>query len=1032
MSRRLRKIVFFFLLIFFFFRSFIAFGGEVSPDLVLKLNPMRADEFVSCLVVMKDQTNTAGLNFKLNLSEFGSTGQKATRKVRHRMIIRSLMDKAESSQSEIIDYLNKKTIEGSVEKFKTFWITNAIQVTATKDQVEKIASHPDVETIYENYPVTLVEPVSVERSAGNTVERERCLSAISAREAWEMGYTGKGRLVCNFDTGVDGDHPALFSNWRGNNGGLPSASWFDPYGSDFPKDNKGHGTHTMGIMVGISEGDTIGVAFGADWIASAVIDRGASISQTISDILSAFQWAVDPDGNPETLDDVPDVINNSWGIPPGYKPACDQTFWNAIDNVEDAGVVVVFAAGNEGPEPITLRTPADRISSRTNCFSVGAIDALSFGFPVATFSSRGPSGCDNQTIKPEVCAPGVKIYSCYKNGEYRLMSGTSMAAPFVAGAVAILRQYNPDATVEEIKQALLESCSDLGLPGEDNSYGRGLINIKRALDILPRPNMPNLYLTDFYCAGGISPQPGDQINLVVELKNTGEDVDGVFANLSTSDSLAQIASDSTYLGDVDKGEEVSNLSSPFRVGFDQNMPLGRKVEFTLQILGQEPLYSSELSFSITVGSLPPNSLGDHDVGNFVFTLSNFGQYGLGDATFNPLGGKGWVYPRNGKNTLYEAALLIGRSPDQISDGARGEDGKTPQQDFEVLPEGELSIQTPGIVSDQDGFCKFSDRGAENPLGLEISQRSFAYADPVNDDYLVLQYTVKNINPNPVYDFYVGLFFDWDIPLSSPDDDQVGFDSALCLYYQFDPGSEIYLSVVPLFAGTYFSNQIDNAFWLYDGFSDKEKYQFLSGQVPKSIDEELVTDNESKPLDLEKKDWSQIVSCGPFDLALEESTVVAFAIVGGESLDELKANISSAQAKYECMCTGIEAENEDNNLPEHFSLDQNFPNPFNPATTIAFELKPGYQVSNIPFPPRKNDESFMPQMEQILSVYTSLKIYNIRGQLVKTLIEDELPPGRYEVIWDGTDENGKKVASGVYLYRLRTETSQTTRKMILLK
>jgi len=202
MSCRLRKIAFFFLLIFFFFRNFIAFGGEVSLDLFLKLSHLKGDEFASCLVVMKDQANTAQLNFKLNL-------QKATRKVRHQIITSSLKDKAESSQSEIIDYLNQKILEGSVEKFKPFWITNAILVTATKDQITKIATFPEVEAVYENYPITLVDPVSVERSAGNVVERERCLSAIGAREAWGMGYTGEGRLVCNFDTGVDGDHPAF-------------------------------------------------------------------------------------------------------------------------------------------------------------------------------------------------------------------------------------------------------------------------------------------------------------------------------------------------------------------------------------------------------------------------------------------------------------------------------------------------------------------------------------------------------------------------------------------------------------------------------------------------------------------------------------------------------------------------------------------------------------------------------------------------------------------------------------------------------
>jgi subtilisin family serine protease len=940
------------------------------------------------------------------------------------MTLSSLKSKALSSQTDVIDYLNQRALDGSVKEFKTFWITNAILVTATPKEIEKIASRPDVETVYDNYPITLIDPVSVEKSSGGDVERERCFSAIGAREAWKMGYNGKGRLVCNFDTGVDGHHPALFSNWRGNNGGAPSASWFDPLHSDFPKDDRGHGSHTMGIMAGISEEDTIGVAFGAQWISAAVIDRGMSISQTIADILSAFQWAVDPDGNPQTIDDVPDVINNSWGIPPGYKPACDQTFWNAIDNVENAGVVVVFAAGNEGPTPATLRTPADRIFSPTNSFSVGAVDAQSFGFPVASFSSRGPSGCDNQTVKPEVCAPGVNIYSCYKNGEYRLMSGTSMAAPFVSGAVAILRQYNPEATVDEIKQALLESCTDLGPEGEDNGYGKGLINIKRALEILPKPHIPNLYLTDFYLDGGSSPQPGEQVNLVVKLKNSGNDVNEVVAFLSATDSLVQIFSDSVYFSNVDKGEEVSNVSFPFRLRFDQNIPLGRTVELTLRILGQSPEYRSELSFFVTVGSLPPFSIGEHDIGNFVFTLSNFGQYGLGDGSFNPLGGKGFVYPKDGKNNLYEAALLIGRSPDQVSDGARGEDGKIPEQDFEVTPNGELSIQTPGIISDQEGFCEFSDKRADNPLGLEISQRSFSYADPINDDYLILQYTLKNCSANPLTNLYVGLFFDWDIPLSSPDDDQIGFDSALGLYYQFDPQSGIYLCLVPLSELPYFSSPIDNALWLYDGFSNQEKYQFLSGQIPISTNEELVTS--------ENKDWSQIISCGPFGLAPQESIQVAFAIMGGINPEELKVNIASAQTKYESLCAGVDDENNNTNLPQEFSLDQNFPNPFNPATTIAFELKPENKGLILSSPPKKNGSFFIPRIEQISNIYVTLRIYNIRGQLVKTLIEEQLSPGRYEVIWDGTDDNGEKVASGVYLYRLEIPQSQTTRKMILLK
>jgi subtilisin family serine protease len=1011
---RLRKIAFFFLLIFFFFKSFAAFGGEIADDLKSRLNGLQRDEFTSCLVVMADQVNTLNLSAKLNQ-------EKATRRIRHQSVLNSLKTRAQSSQPDLMGYLSAKQLEGSVRQFKSFWITNAVLVTATRREIEKIASRPDVEEVYENYPISLVDPVSVEKSSGNIAERERYLSAVGAREAWNMGYTGAGRLICSLDTGVDGHHPALFSSWRGNNGGQASACWFDPYGSDFPKDDKGHGTHCMGIMAGKTESDTFGVAYGAQWICAAVIDRGASLSQTIADILSVFQWAADPDGDPATLDDVPDVINNSWGVPTGFKPPCDQTFWNAIDNVENAGIVVIFAAGNEGPNAATLRTPADRISSPTNCFSVGAVDPQSYGFPVPAFSSRGPSGCDNQTIKPELCAPGVGIYSCYKNNEYRLMSGTSMAAPFVSAAVAILRQYNPEATVEQIKNALLESCSDLGPVGEDNSYGHGLINIKRALEILPQPDKPNLYLTDLEIDGGNPPQPGDQIDLVVQLRNSGVGMQGVAATLSASDSLIHMVSSVSFLGAVPAGEEVSNTDSPFMVSIDPNMPSGRKIEFTLSVAGQEPQYQCRLSIPLTVGSLPPLSIGDHDAGNFLFTLSNFGQYGLANGSFNPLGGKGWVYPKDGRNRLYEASFMIGAGPDQVSDAARGADGRVPEQDFQALPGGELSIQTPGALSDQEGYCKFSDETAPNPLGVEITQTSYVYSDPAYDDFLILEYKVKNTTEDLIRNAFVGLFFDWDISSSSPDDDQVGFDSDLSLDYQFDAQNETYLSIVPLSDLPHFSTHIDNAQTIYDGFSDAEKFWLLSGQVPKTASIELASQVAAD--DPEPKDWSSFCSCGPIQLVPQQEVVVGFAIVGGGSLQELKNNVASAKAKYECLCTGLDDDDdEEDNLPPSFSLSQNYPNPFNPVTSIQYSVG-SIRLGAADYGPRTADGSLVP---------TSLKIYNVRGQLVKTLVEDRLPPGRYQVSWDGTDDAGVKVASGVYLYRLQTGNDEVSRKMILLK
>jgi hypothetical protein len=110
---------------------------------------------------------------------------------------------------------------------------------------------------------------------------------------------------------------------------------------------------------------------------------------------------------------------------------------------------------------------------------------------IANFSSRGPSGCDHSTIKPEVSAPGVAIRSSYLDGGYAVLSGTSMSAPHVAGAVALLRQYNPSATPGEIKLALMNSAADCGQPGEDNEYGWGVINVGLALQFMPGSTAAN-------------------------------------------------------------------------------------------------------------------------------------------------------------------------------------------------------------------------------------------------------------------------------------------------------------------------------------------------------------------------------------------------------------------------------------------------------------------------------------------------------------------------------------------------------------
>ena len=459
-------------------------GGEIEPKFAAYLETLGDDEFASAIVYMQDRPDIRALDNELRL-------YKATMKVRHERIISTLKEATQRSQPSLTNYLDIGKLDGTVKGYTPYWIMNLLVVSATKAELEKIVLRGDVEAIEGNFDATLIENVGEAYMGSPTlgIGVTSSLRAINADRVWhELGITGSGTLVANLDTGVDGAHPALTSRWRGN--WYPwQECWRDALGTgtQYPVDNNGHGTHTMGTMCGAGHatGDTVGVAFEALWIADNSINQGVS-PEFDNDVLGAFQWFTDPDGNPSTTDDVPDVLQNSWGIDSrfGYDYTdCDYRWQEAIENCEAAGVVVTFSAGNEGPYPQTNRSPANICNTTTVNFSVGAVDCENYTwpYPIASFSSRGPSDCDGVTIKPEVSGPGVYVYSSYPGGSYVRMSGTSMAGPHIAGVVALMRQANPNADVQTIKNILMETARDLGPAGEDNDYGWGIIDAYEAV-----------------------------------------------------------------------------------------------------------------------------------------------------------------------------------------------------------------------------------------------------------------------------------------------------------------------------------------------------------------------------------------------------------------------------------------------------------------------------------------------------------------------------------------------------------------------
>ena len=481
-------------------------AGEIAAPLDRILAAAGPDQFVRGVVYLADRADVAALSARLD-------ARKATLAQRHEAVVRALIDRARATQGPLLAALKDYQAEGLVRSVRPLWIDNAVAVEAVSEVFVDLADRADVARVETDPAIELVEPVEVKPAPRFATGVENGLTVIRAPELWALGITGAGVLVANIDTGVDGNHVALKDRWRGLDAGVPStAAWFDPVtNTTFPFDSAQHGTHTMGSIAGRSGSDYIGVAYDAKWIAAGVIDR-VSISRTYSDALLAFQWAADPDGNPGTSNDVPAVISNSWGLTTsmGY-PACDSYLWTAIDNVEAAGAAVVFAAGNEGPTAQSIRIPADRISTAVSTFSVGALEQT--GTTIASFSSIGPSDCDHATIKPEVTAVGVDVRSSIPGTAYTTMSGTSMATPHVAGAIALLRQAHPNATPAEIKTALYLTAVDLGAAGEDNTFGMGRIDLVAANDYLGGTQTQAVISGTVTAAGSGSPISGATVAL---------------------------------------------------------------------------------------------------------------------------------------------------------------------------------------------------------------------------------------------------------------------------------------------------------------------------------------------------------------------------------------------------------------------------------------------------------------------------------------------------------------------------------------
>jgi subtilisin family serine protease len=489
-------------------------GETIRAELRDKIKAMRADERVDVIVRCAD---------KVDLRQFGE---------RDRKLRRERLTSALKTRAGACERLLRAALRNGTQP-TVLWAINGVAARVPVALVEPLAQLPGVESVALDAKV--VKPAAAPASASSAPEWN--LQAVRAPEMWALGHDGSGVVIAALDTGVDPYHPDIGPKWRGG-----SNSWFDPNGQHpAPYDADGHGTWAMGLMVGgAAGGSAIGMAPGAQWIAAKIFDdSGQSL---LSRIHQGLQWVLDPDDNPAT-DDAPDIVNNSWYLQ-GTVNACSGEFADDIAALKTAGIAVVFAGGNSGPGANTSVSP----SNDPQALAVGAVDAASI---VADFSSRGASACDGG-IYPRLVAPGAAVRTAdltfggiFPNS-YRSVSGTSFAAPHVAGALALLigamQSHGVPVSVSLLESTLAQTAVDLGAAGADNDYGAGLLDVIDAYDwLLANAGTPQPGQLQFSAAAYTVAENGGSIVLTVT--RSGGSAGDVSVEYATADGSAAAGAD---------------------------------------------------------------------------------------------------------------------------------------------------------------------------------------------------------------------------------------------------------------------------------------------------------------------------------------------------------------------------------------------------------------------------------------------------------------------------------------------------------
>lgn len=776
--------------------------------------------------------------------------------------------------------------------------------------------------------------------------RQNYLTQVGAPQAWDLIRQASGVLIGIVDTGSDLDHEDLMGNIIAGGKDLIGASAENMVQDDDPdvkRATNDHGVHVSGLASALT-GNGKGISSIAGTAPLLIVKVAADdSSEDIYNGYEGIRYAVDQGAK---------IINCSWGT------SARSLFGEDVINYAiSKDCLVIAAAGNQGSDV------PDYPAGYKGVLAVANI-----------LDNDTRAGTSNYGGYVAISAPGSSIFSTTYNGSYGMKSGTSMAAPIVSSAAALLKSYYPDLSMAQVGEQLRVTADDIDNlnPSYAGKLGKGRLNIFRALT----QTAPALRTTAirFDDPGNGTFRAGSEIKMHIDIRNYLSPADDIEVTLRTENPHIQILSASLQAGSLGVMQEQAGIGAfTFTVaaGAPDNMP----VEFIIGFRANNGQYQDYETFTLLVARDFLNITTD----DLQTTATSVGK--IGYAATGQKGGLGFSY--KGKQMLYESSFMIGYSPHLVSNNARTSAGNADAHFIKRTSIAEVS-QEDQIVAE----ARFDDSGQPEGGLVDVKHTVTASKDPTKDNYIIAEYEVINRSARDITGAYIGMFTDWDIEGGSSN--STAYDGAGKLAYVASNTANAPYAGVKLLSSSaqpqYYPLSRGGGMLADDNFTTAEKFQTLSSGIqPAGI---------GSPAS--GYDVSFVSGYGPYTIPSNGSVKVAFAYLGADSLEELRRASLNVQSDYNIV-------NDDTETTETLST---YPNPITSRNNSNMAV-----VVNLP------DD-----------VYISLSLFNMMGQKVETLLQNQAYfKGSHTLYFNVASLN-----AGIYILQLKFNGKSYTHKISVVK